>query len=191
MLLPLLWASVAGYVAFQILALFLTAGRDRWSVGLPLLIMVPIFAWSATGLVVGYNTGKQTSGEMFQAGGGIAHDRLHNRQKLLTSLDRLRGGLDQSGSLDAVDRYQQQVIEMVLGQRAPKAFDLGQEPETTRERYGKHLWCQQAITVNLMTVRCLRRYPCNFLSTPIAWTAASALPARFDQLLGGDYAFPG
>ena len=56
MLLPLLWASVVGYLAFQILALLLAAGRDRWSAGLPLLIMVPIFAWSVTGLVVGYNT---------------------------------------------------------------------------------------------------------------------------------------
>jgi hypothetical protein len=56
MLLPLLWASVAGYVAFQIFVLFLAAGRDRWSAGLPLLVMVPLFAWSVTGLVIGHNT---------------------------------------------------------------------------------------------------------------------------------------
>jgi uncharacterized protein (DUF1501 family) len=95
--------------------------------------------------LVGKDTGKQTSGAMFRFAGGIAQDRLHNRKKLLESLDQLRGGLDQSGSMDALDRYQQQAIDMVLGQRAQQAFDLNREPATIRERYGKHLWCQQAL----------------------------------------------
>jgi uncharacterized protein (DUF1501 family) len=95
--------------------------------------------------LVGVDTGRQTSGEMFRLAGGIAHDRLHNRRKLLASLDHLRGGLDQSGSMDALDRYQEQASDMVLGRRAQEAFDLPREPEATRERYGKHLWCQQAL----------------------------------------------
>jgi uncharacterized protein (DUF1501 family) len=95
--------------------------------------------------LVGVDTGKQTGGEMFRLAGGIEHDRLLNRRELRASLDRLRSGLDQSGSMDALDRYQQQAIDMVLGRRAQEAFDLAREPEATRERYGKHLWCQQAL----------------------------------------------
>ena len=95
--------------------------------------------------LVGNDTGRQTSGAMFRLADGIPHDRLHNRHKLLTSLDRLHSGVDQSGSLDALDRYQQQAIDMVLGQRAQAAFDLTREPTATRERYGSHLWCQQAL----------------------------------------------
>ena len=95
--------------------------------------------------LVGNDSGRQTSGEMFRLAGNIAHDRLHSRQQLLTSLDRLRSGLDQSGSMEALDRYQQQAINMVLGRRAQQAFDLTREPAATRERYGKHLWCQQAL----------------------------------------------
>jgi hypothetical protein len=95
--------------------------------------------------LVGGDTGRQTSGEMFRSASGIEPVRLGDRQRLLAALDRLRGGLDQSGSLEAVDRYQQQAIDLVLGQRAQQAFDLSREPEATRQRYGKHLWCQQAL----------------------------------------------
>lgn len=95
--------------------------------------------------LVGNNTGRQTSGAVFQLAGGIAHDRLQDRHQLLTSLDRLRGTLDQSGSMEALDRYQQQAMDMVLGERAQQAFDLSREPDESRERYGKHLWCQQAL----------------------------------------------
>jgi hypothetical protein len=95
--------------------------------------------------LVGVDTGRRTSGDMFRVVGGIAHDRLHDRRELLASLDRLRSGVDQSGSMDALDRYQQQAVEMVLGRRAQAAFDLSREPEAIRDRYGQHLWCQQAL----------------------------------------------
>ena len=34
---------------------------------------------------------------------------------------------------------------MLVGRRAQAAFDLSSEPEAVRDRYGKHLWCQQAL----------------------------------------------
>src|SRR5258708_34472893 len=34
---------------------------------------------------------------------------------------------------------------MVMGRQAQNAFDIEQEPAAVRERYGKHLWCQQAL----------------------------------------------
>jgi uncharacterized protein (DUF1501 family) len=47
--------------------------------------------------------------------------------------------------MDAMDRYGQQAVEMVVGRRAQEAFDLTKEPASVRDRYGKHLWCQQAL----------------------------------------------
>ena len=44
-----------------------------------------------------------------------------------------------------MDSYQQQAVDMVLGRRAQAAFDLSRESDATREKYGKHLWCQQAL----------------------------------------------
>lgn len=100
--------------------------------------------------LVGKDTGVQSNGEMFQFSAGLDYERLSDRRTLLTSLDQLRSGLDQQGSMDALDRYQQQAIDMVVGKRAQEAFDLSREPQATRERYGKHLWCQQALLARRM-----------------------------------------
>src|SRR4051794_41874766 len=34
---------------------------------------------------------------------------------------------------------------MLVGGRMRRPLDLGREPLAVRERYGKHLWCQQAL----------------------------------------------
>src|SRR6202007_2073412 len=38
-----------------------------------------------------------------------------------------------------------QAGDLLVGKRAGNAFDLSREPQLIRERYGKHLWCQQAL----------------------------------------------
>jgi uncharacterized protein (DUF1501 family) len=47
--------------------------------------------------------------------------------------------------MDLMDRYGQQAVDMVLGRQAREAFDLSREPASIRDRYGRHLWCQQAL----------------------------------------------
>ena len=82
--------------------------------------------------LVGEDTGQQTSGELFRLAGGLdaradprpPHDC--SRRSI-----GLRSELDQSGSMDALDRYGQQAVEMVLGRRAQEAFDLSREPAAT------------------------------------------------------------
>ncbi len=71
--------------------------------------------------------------------------RMRDRCELLAGLDRLRRDIDHSGTMDALDHFQQQAVEMVLGGQARAAFDLSREPASVRTRYGKHLWCQQAV----------------------------------------------
>jgi hypothetical protein len=94
---------------------------------------------------VGVDTGTTTAGNLFQLPSGLSVDRLHDRQSLLTQFDRMRAGLDLSGSMDVLDVYQRQAVDLLLGDRARKAFDLGSESQAVRDRYGKHLWCQQAL----------------------------------------------
>ncbi len=67
---------------------------------------------------------------------GISVDRLDDRRSLLNGIDRLRREIDNSGTLDAVDRYRQQAWEMITSDRARNAFDLDAEPRSVRERYG-------------------------------------------------------
>ena len=76
---------------------------------------------------------------------GLTEDRLEDRKLLLSRFDQLRRDLDLSGSMDAMDHFSQQAMEMVLGRRAQEAFDLSREPAASKERYTKNPWCQQAL----------------------------------------------
>ena len=95
--------------------------------------------------LVGKNTGKQTGAELFQFPSGLSFDRIKERRSLLTDLDQLRRDIDVSGNMLATDAFQQQAVDLLLGEQARQAFDLSLEPAKVRERYGDHLWCQQAL----------------------------------------------
>jgi len=95
--------------------------------------------------LVGKDTGEVSQPALFDLPLTLNADRITQSRQLLDQFDRLRRGLDLSGSMDAMDTYSRQAIDMVIGKRARDAFDIEQEPEQNRERYGKHLWCQQAL----------------------------------------------
>jgi hypothetical protein len=94
---------------------------------------------------VGQDTGRTTEADFFRLPSGLTHDRLRDRRSLLSDLDRLRREIDSSSAIAVMDHYGQQAVDMLVGARARAAFDLSMEPERVRERYGKHLWCQQAL----------------------------------------------
>jgi len=94
---------------------------------------------------VGVDTGKYTGANLFNLPVGLTPERLENRRELLRAFDRFDHAMDRSGAMEALDTYSQQAIEMVVGSRAREAFDISREPEEVRERYGKHLWCQQTL----------------------------------------------
>ncbi|MGE0756601.1 MAG: DUF1501 domain-containing protein [Pirellulaceae bacterium] len=94
---------------------------------------------------VGVDTGEVRGGALFNLPTGLSADRIQNRRDLLQQFDRLRADLDLNGSMEALDSYSQQAVDMVLGKRAQEAFDISREPQLYQDRYGKHLWCQQAL----------------------------------------------
>jgi hypothetical protein len=102
-------------------------------------------AWLPIYTNVGVDTGRLTDADLFHLPRGLDQERIAERRSLVKSFDRLRADLDRSGAMDALDRYGQQAVDMVLGGRAQEAFDLSREPDRVRDRYGKHLWCQQAL----------------------------------------------
>jgi hypothetical protein len=95
--------------------------------------------------LVGNDTGKKSNGDMFQLTKGLSQERMLDRRQLLSDLDRFRREIDVTGSMASADVFQQQAVDMLLGNRAREAFDLSLEPAANRERYGNHLWCQQAL----------------------------------------------
>ncbi len=94
---------------------------------------------------VGRDSGRLSDAQLFNFAAGLSHERITNRQELLRRFDRLRSDLDASGSMAAMDRFQQQAVDIVIGRRAQEAFDITKEPDWVRDRYGKHLWCQEAL----------------------------------------------
>ncbi len=95
--------------------------------------------------LVGKDTGQLSGGKMFELPADVSADRMGDRQQLLKNFDRLRADIDQSGTMAGLDKYEQQAVGMLTGGRVRDALDLAKEPQATRERFGKHLWCQQAL----------------------------------------------
>ena len=95
--------------------------------------------------LVGKDTGKVSSSPMFRLPRNLDFDRINHRVGLLRQLDQMRRELDVSGDMEAMDTYQQQAVDMLTGGRVQKAFDISSEPESMRDLYGPHLWCQQAL----------------------------------------------
>jgi hypothetical protein len=72
-------------------------------------------------------------------------ERLEDRRTLLASFDNIRREIDQSGKMDSIDKFHQQAINLLTSERARQAFDITQEDDATRERYGRHKWGQRAL----------------------------------------------
>ena len=70
---------------------------------------------------------------------------LNARSALKVSLDRLPRISDQSGVMSAVDRIDQQALDLLTNPTARRAFDLSQEPDAIRDRYGRNQWGQQCL----------------------------------------------
>jgi len=68
------------------------------------------------------------------------HRRTQGRADLLGQLDQLNRNLDQSGTMDTMDRYQQEAMEMITGGNARAAFDIEKESPKIRDRYGRGPW---------------------------------------------------
>ena len=88
--------------------------------------------------------------------------RLENRRSLLSALDARKKLRDLQESASAVDDFSRRAFDLVHGSRARKAFDLSQEPNALRDRYGRNTVGQSMLLarrlveagVTCVTVRC-------------------------------------
>ena len=95
--------------------------------------------------LVGKDTGKVSSARMFQKATGLSINRIAGRKNLLTQLDQARARLIEQGQSGSMDPFTEQALQMLTDPRRQQAFDLKKESRKTRDRYGKHLWCQKAL----------------------------------------------
>lgn len=76
---------------------------------------------------------------------GLTSERLDDRMNLLKAIDKTQRGIDRTGSMDAMDKFNQQAKDLLFSPSVKAAFDVSLEKENTRSKYGNHAWGQRAL----------------------------------------------
>jgi hypothetical protein len=92
---------------------------------------------------------------------GISEKRQRDRRELLHQLNTLGQVMKGDGQLAASDQAEQQAYDMILGDGA-KIFDLGQEKDELRERYGRSTFGQSCLMARRLIERGLPYITINF-----------------------------
>ncbi|MCC2669741.1 MAG: hypothetical protein K0Q72_2212 [Armatimonadetes bacterium] len=74
-----------------------------------------------------------------------ARERIGRRSRLLSRVDDVRRDLVRAEHAVARDRQYHAALDLITSGKARTAFDISQEAETTRERYGRNRWGQQLL----------------------------------------------
>ena len=83
---------------------------------------------------------------------GISDQRQHLRRDLLQELDMLSLALPGNAQLVANEDAQKQAYDLILGD-AGKVFDLGQEKDDLRDRYGRNSFGQSCLAARRLVER--------------------------------------
>lgn len=83
---------------------------------------------------------------------GISEQRQRARRQLLHQLDALALAVRGHPALTALSRCEEQAYDLILGD-AGKVFDLTQEPDGVRERYGRHTFGQACLVARRLVER--------------------------------------
>lgn len=84
--------------------------------------------------------------------GGVADERLTRRRSLLETVDSLAREMDKNKAFDEMDSFQQKAYDLILGD-AKKAFDMSEEKDETRERYGRNHFGQSCLLARRLVER--------------------------------------
>ena len=68
----------------------------------------------------------------------ISSEAIEDRRTLLSIVDRHHRRMEEIGEFAKMDAFQEQALRMLLSPHVRKAFDLSQESEKAKERYGRH-----------------------------------------------------
>lgn len=90
---------------------------------------------------------------------GLTVERLKGRQGLLRSVDNTARAFE-DGAMRDLDEAQSKAFSLVTSAEVRKAFDLSQEPDSVRDRYGRHTWGQSHLLA-----RRLIEAGCKFVTT--------------------------
>jgi uncharacterized protein (DUF1501 family) len=82
------------------------------------------------------------AGPQIRVGRGEQTTSLADRRHLLERLDRFHPHLDLTGQVQGMRDFHDLAFQMLTSPETARAFDLKQESDQLRDRYGRHLWGQ-------------------------------------------------
>ena len=83
---------------------------------------------------------------------GVSDQRQKERRELLHNLNTLEKALTHDPGLQALDETERQAYELILGD-AGKVFDLSQETDEMRDRYGRNTFGQSCLVARRLVER--------------------------------------
>ena len=92
---------------------------------------------------------------------GITDKRQRDRRELLHNLNTLQKALPDAPAFKAQDEAEQQAYELILGD-AGKVFDLAQEKDEMRDRYGRNTFGQSCLAARRLVERCVPYITINY-----------------------------
>jgi hypothetical protein len=98
----------------------------------------------------------------------IGPDRLLHRRELLAVLEPTSAPLVQKVQPGNLKRFQERAVDLITGPETRRAFDLNQEPEAIRDRYGRHPLGQNALMARRLIEAGVR------MVSVTAWTGVPA-----------------
>ncbi|MCI0376610.1 MAG: DUF1501 domain-containing protein [Gemmataceae bacterium] len=129
--------------------------------GMPAYVGVPNV--HSIGLNPGYHGGHMLGAQYnpFQPGGdpssanytvqnlnfaqGLSLERLEDRRTLNRHFDTMLRGLENTGTAESMDRFNQEAFDFVTGPTARQAFDINGEDPRLRDAYGRTSWGQSTL----------------------------------------------
>jgi hypothetical protein len=81
----------------------------------------------------------------FDPAEGVTNDRIIGRRKLIDDVVSPSSDQFDSGSTRSFQRFQERAVELISSPQARRAFDLSEEPDRVRDRYGRHVLGQNLL----------------------------------------------
>jgi hypothetical protein len=109
-------------------------------------------------------------------------DRLEDRRTLQTHFDQLRRSTEQSGTLAAMNRFDSQAFDLVTGAKARAAFDISQEDDALRDRYGRNSWGQSALLARRLVEAGTTFVTCHFGGWDSHWNHQQTMQSHLPKV---------
>jgi len=134
-----------------------------------------------------FQTGGNPNSSNFQVrnvnlSSSLTAERLENRVSLHQQLDRIARDVDRTNSFEALDKFEQNALQLVTGPRGREAFAIDQEEEKLRDEYGRHTFGQSCLLARRLVEYGARFVTCHFGGWDHHWNLQAGMERHLPQV---------